>query len=88
MQTEDKQFSVFDIVMKLVGAIHPVGESNYDAQAHENLKEMICLVDDLILELHRVAKNETRHEASMLLCGQEARKYLNTIALEFGQNEK
>ena len=70
----------YDVITKLVGNINPVGESHIDGQRHENLKEMVELVELLLHDISEVAKNEERYEHSMQLSGKLAREYLKAWA--------
>jgi hypothetical protein len=71
-----------DIVMKLVGPVSPIGETNEDNQRYENLKVLCDLTDDLIAAIDKVAyQNKDRAEYSMMRAGQLAH---NTINDRFG----
>jgi len=70
----------YDVVKKLIGEIKPIGETNSDEDRFENLKEMIELVDDLIVDIQDVAdKNVYRDEASMYRAGKYADDFLTGI---------
>lgn len=69
-----------DVVMKLVGPIHPIGESNEDERRFENLKILAELLDYLKCEILSVACNcEHRHEASMQKAGKFARRAVQLL---------
>lgn len=68
-----------DIVMKLVGPIEAVGETNEDARRLANLEELTGLVDGLLAKIAGAARAHTRHEASMQAIGMHAAKYLHEV---------
>jgi len=45
-----------EIVIKLVGEIEPVGETDTDARRLGNLKVLTGVVDSLLYEIHRVSR--------------------------------
>lgn len=67
-----------EIINKLVGHIHPVGETNEDAKRYQNLLDHIKLVDELIMQLVEVSECEKRHEASIKRSGIEANKFIKS----------
>lgn len=44
-----------EIVMKLIGEIRPIGETNEDNKRFENLKELSYLIEELNWEMNRIA---------------------------------
>jgi hypothetical protein len=67
-----------EIVMKLVGPINPIGETNADGRRFENLVTMCALVNDLVKEIDEVAyTNKDRSEFSMKRAGEYANKFLS-----------
>jgi hypothetical protein len=71
------------VVNKLIGPIEPVGETTTDEKRYENLKAQCELVEQLILDIQYVAKNnKDRHEHSMKRAGEYADRFLtNTIGI-------
>lgn len=55
-----------EIVMKLIGPIRPVGESNEDEKRFENLKQLCELVDNLVYQISEMAyDNKGDRQASV-----------------------
>lgn len=66
-----------DIVMKLIGNINPIGETNTDNDRFENLKCLCALVDDLVGQIDNVSyKNKDSHEFSVKRASDYADKFL------------
>ena len=62
---------LYDIVMKLVGPVDPVGSSEIDRERMENLKVLLDLTDQLLSAIDLVATlNKNRTEWSMKQAGQ------------------
>ena len=70
-----------DVVLKLVGPIDPVGETNTDNDRFENLKVLTQLIDDLLGAVDDVAANATRHEYSMKRAGEHASKFFDHLGI-------
>jgi hypothetical protein len=71
-----------DVVCKLIGSITPSGHHYVDEERFVNLKNMITLIDQLIIMVSTVADiNEDKQEDSMKIIGQEARKAMNFWSL-------
>jgi hypothetical protein len=72
-----------EITNKLIGPINPVGETTSDDARYENLKAQCELVEQLILDIQYVAKNnKDRSEYSMKRSGEYAERFLaNTIGI-------
>lgn len=74
---------LYDVVIKLIGPIYPVGETREDDRRFENLKTMTALVDKLISDIDIVANaNKSRHEASMKRAGVFADKFLDALGIQ------
>jgi len=66
-----------EVVNKLIGSISPIGKVIPDKERFENLKAMCSLVDDLVFQIDRVAReNKDAPEYSVRLAGQYADKFL------------
>ena len=68
---------IHEIVEKLIGNITPVGESDKDAEALENLKKMCEVTSELLESIKDVActlKNDNR--GSVKSCCDYAKKFL------------
>ena len=66
---------VYDVVIKLIGPIEPIGETNADEKRFENLKAMIGLIDRLLSAVDSVAAHRDRQEYSMQRAGKVADKF-------------
>ena len=71
--------TVYDVVMKLVGPIDPLGDSNADAKRLENLKELTALVENLRYRVSQVVPAASRQEASMKAIGMHAKTFLQQL---------
>lgn len=66
-----------DVVMKLIGPVDPVGESNADERRLENLKSLCDLVGGLVVRIDAVGReNKGRYEASRHQAGTYAYNFL------------
>lgn len=74
--------TTFEIVMRLIGPIHPVGESNEDDERHKNLEDLCDLVINLMNEIKYVRDEKNRHEFSIKRAGERADKFLNYLKSE------
>lgn len=73
---------LYDVVVKLVGSISPVGETHTDNERFENLKVMTNLVDKLLTDIDDVIPCKDRHEFSMKRAGEYADKFYNKLGIE------
>lgn len=69
----------FDIVKKLIGDIHPVGETYTDEERFENIRAMALLAEEIIAELEKEIKNDDRYEYSIKRSGTFAKKWFKNI---------
>jgi hypothetical protein len=74
-----------EIVMKLIGAVDPVGETNEDERRYQNLKALVALADELLHEINDVTYCRTRHEWSMARAGKYAFEELGKLADEYSE---
>lgn len=66
-----------EIVLKLVGKVNPVGETNTDNERFENLKVLCELVDELVGVIDEVnCKNKDSHEFSRKRAADYASNFL------------
>ena len=70
---------LYEIVMKLVGPVQPVGETNIDARRLENMKELTQLVDQLLGQIENASRYADKAEASVKEIGQHARNFINEV---------
>ena len=68
-----------EMVMKLVGPVNAVGESNQDAKRLENLESLVTLVDRLLYKIEDASKDANRQEASMKAIGVRASAFLKAV---------
>lgn len=73
-----------DITKKLIGNIHPTGQSGLDKERLENLKEMCELVENLKSEIEDIAyRNKDSYESSVKEIGLYADNFLkNTLGIK------
>lgn len=70
---------LYEIVMKLVGPVQPIGETRADGERLANMKALTELVDRLLREIERAARSADRVEASMKAIGAHARAFLKDV---------
>lgn len=68
-----------EMVMKLVGPVAAVGETNEDTKRLENLEILVSLVDRLLYKIEDASKDAGRTEASMKAIGVRARAFLRAV---------
>jgi len=68
-----------EMVMKLVGPVVAVGETNEDAKRLENLEILVTLVDRLLYKIEDAAMAANRQEMSMKAIGVRARAFLRAV---------
>jgi hypothetical protein len=68
-----------DIVMKLVGPVCSIGDSNADAQRFESLRDLTGLVEDLLHEISTAALSANNHQDSMRKIGRYAQEFLRGL---------
>lgn len=74
-----------EIVLKLVGNVHPIGETRTDNANFENLKMLCELVDKLVGVIDSVNyANKDSHEFSRKRASEYARDFLtDTLGIEY-----
>jgi hypothetical protein len=70
---------LYEIVMKLVGPVQAIGDSEVDFQRFNNLKKLTILVDQLLFEIGRAAESKDRAQASMKKIGEHAFDFLEDL---------
>ena len=74
--------NIYDVVIKLIGNIKPIGETNIDNDRFENLKIMTELVDELLTDIDRVAyRYKNNHQDSMKRASDFARKFQDSMGI-------
>lgn len=67
-----------DIVLRLVGPVDPVGETNTDNERIENLKALCELAEHLVCVIDEVAyRNKDSYEYSVKRSGEYAFNFIN-----------
>ena len=67
-----------DVVLKLIGSVDPVGESNADDRRFENLKVLCELTEHLVCVIDDVSyRNKDRAEYSMSRAGKYAFDFID-----------
>lgn len=73
---------IYDVVIKLIGQIDPVGETRADEERYKNLVAMTKLVDRLLSDIDDVAHyNKDRAEFSMKKAGQFANSFQTRMGI-------
>jgi hypothetical protein len=71
------KMEMVDIVLKLIGPVKPIGETNTDEARFLNLENLCVLVENLICEIDSVAcGNENSFEYSRKHAGKYARDFM------------
>jgi len=75
--------TITEVVKKLVGEIQPYGASDIDNKRFENLKTICEVVNNLVIEIDRVAyENKDRQEFSMKqMAGYASNFMTNTLGV-------
>lgn len=74
--------NLYDVVIKLIGPVRPIGETQTDTERFKNLQEMTHLVDKLVYDIDAVATDRDRHEASIKKAGNFANKFLDDLGIK------
>ena len=69
---------IIEVIDNLVGGITPIGESNYDEKAKENLNIMIEIIDHYIEEVCEIA-NMDNYQSSIQECKKIAEKFVRSF---------
>ena len=73
----------YTVIKKLLGEIHPVGESNEDEKRLDNLKETIAVVELLLADIFIVSRNQCNPQHSMKVIALAAHKFIKEIVAEY-----
>ena len=76
------ELTTMELISRVIGPIKPVGETHTDGDRFENLKEMIELVDAMIVDIIDVSGYSDRPEYSMSRAGNRAEEYLTELLRE------
>lgn len=71
----------YDVVIKLIGHIMPIGETNEDDRRFESLKATTDLVNLLIEDIDRVSQASHRGEFSIKRAEQFSKKFLDNLGI-------
>ena len=75
--------TVFDVVMKLVGQVNPIGDSTVDEKRLENMKNLVEVFEQIHTVIDEVAyKNKDAIEHSRRLIGEVANDALERMGVE------
>ena len=64
--------TILKVTRKLIGETEPYGDSVIDMERTKNLDKLIQVVEELVLDIEKVAVNKDRHEGSMRVMGMKA----------------
>jgi hypothetical protein len=70
---------LYDIVMRLVGPVQPTGDSGEDVRRLGNMKALIGLMEDLMVDVLAAAKCADQYQDSMRRIGVVARDFVNEM---------
>lgn len=70
---------VCEVTKKLIGAVEPIGETTTDGKRLENLRIMIVVMENLLIDLHGVSEYRNCHEYSMKKAGDLANVFLQNL---------
>ena len=70
---------LYEVVMKLVGPVQPIGSHGEDMARLENIRNLTELIDRLLYEVDAAAKYAARSEASMAAIGIHALNFLTEV---------
>ncbi|MDD5353506.1 MAG: hypothetical protein PHS93_10120 [Candidatus Omnitrophica bacterium] len=71
----------YEIVIRLIGKIKPIGKTNIDNERFENLKAMCDLVDKLLTDISAVVPYKERQEFSMKRAGEYANNFFTNLVI-------
>lgn len=74
---------IYDVVMKLIGPVSPIGESDEDNRRYENLKNLTQLMDSIHTEIDDIStlyRND--HRYSMKRAGEYCNKFLTDMGIK------
>ena len=69
---------IIEVIDKLVGGITPIGETNYDNKAKENLNMMIEIVGHYVDDICEIAQTDS-YMASIQECQEIAKDFINGL---------
>lgn len=70
-----------DVVMRLVGPVNPVGETNTDNERFENLKKLTELTDRLVYVIDEIARSRGSSEYSVARAGKHCSSFLDSLGI-------
>lgn len=68
--------TILEVIRNLIGETEPCGDSSIDRERNQNLDKLICIIDELLYDVEKVAFNKDRYEGSMQMMGKKAHKAL------------
>lgn len=79
----------YEVAIKLIGNIMPVGSTEADEVRYKNLKQQTELIDRLVMDLHLlVIQNENAHEASRVKARNHALKFMRDLCDELAEHKE
>ena len=73
-----KEEQIIEVIDKLVGGIRPIGETNYDNKAKQNLEVMIEVVGHYVDEICEIAQTHS-YMASIQDCQKIAETFIKGL---------
>ena len=77
--SEQTKYTIYDMVTRLIGPIHPAGATHLDDVRYKNLEAVTELVDKLLFDIANVGKNASREEMSIKKAGEFATKFMQEV---------
>jgi hypothetical protein len=71
------------LILSLVGDIEPVGETNFDNNALENLRTICLLTSSLLDKINDVRRYQNNYQFSMKTAGECAERFMYEIKEDF-----
>lgn len=85
MKHEFSAGTVYSIVHNLLGEIEPIGESNYDNQCFDNIREYDQLMSMLMDDIQLLLPYRRRYEGSMKTMGNYAESLLKGMRMKIDE---
>lgn len=72
----------YEVTMKLIGPVEPVGETNMDNDRYENLKDLTNLTNQLLTVIDSIANQfQNNHQYSMKRAAVHCNEFLDGIGI-------
>ena len=72
----------YEIVMKLIGPVRPVGETHTDNKRADNLAVLLGLIDKLLDDVHDIESYKRDYRASVKHAGETCAEFLDALGIK------